>query len=156
MIKKRRFSSAYIGKLNLNKFNIVIYFVERALFWGIGLGFVVGFIFQLVFLGPVAYGLFGLIIGGFTGCILGLVNGVILGFFTIRFSDEGNIQDMQSYREKASYTSAISTFVFSSVIFFVIINFVFGIPVFSLLISLLAGIFASLCAFYASHRITVL
>ena len=62
----------------MNHTSIIANFVIRSLVWGIVLGAVVGVLFQLAFLGPVAYGLFGVILGVAAGSVLGIVNGFVL------------------------------------------------------------------------------
>lgn len=136
----------------MNKLDIIIGFVLRSLVWGVVLGAIVGVLFQLAFLGPVTYGVFGIILGFVVGALLGTANGIILAVFTLQFPNPLN--NIEMYKSALTKTAVGSTLVGSAVLFFIIIRFLTNSTVFALFISLAASIFASLSAFYACQKVS--
>ena len=132
--------------------SIIANFVIRSLAWGIVLGAVVGILFQLAFLGPVAYGLFGIILGIVAGSVLGIVNGLVLAVSTLQFPNPLN--DVDAYKKSLSKASVGFTLVGSGIIFFVLVWLLTNSTIFALFIALAASIFASLAAFYACQRVS--
>jgi len=135
----------------MSKTAVVINFVVRSLIWGIVLGAVVGILFQLAFLGPVTYGLFGIILGTLAGTLLGIVNGIILGISTLQFPNPLN--NVETYKKTLSRASVGFTLVGSAIVFFVLVRLLTNSTVFALFIALAASIFASLAAFYACQKV---
>lgn len=129
-------------------------FVARAMWWGLLLGAGVGFAFQIVFLGPVGYGLFGLALGGFTGLSLGILNGVVIGTIRLRLLDTGI--DVESQRDTIARQAAFITLIGSGLLIFGMVFVMFSSVISALMIALPASLFAALMAYYAAHRLDLL
>jgi hypothetical protein len=136
----------------MSKRAIIVEFIVRSLTWAIALGAVVGFLFNLTFLGPVTYGLFGLGLGIAAGSILGIVNGVVLAIITLRFPNV--LDNVDKYKNTVGVVSGVLTLIGSGLAFFAMIYFLFRVATFAACISIPASIFAAFAAFYASQKVS--
>jgi MFS family permease len=131
---------------------IVEEFVLRSLFWGILLGPVVGGLFQLAFFRSVTPWFLGIVLGFIGGMVLGVLNGIVLGVVTARFF--AVLDNVDKYRSTISRTATTLTFITATIGYYIVIYFLTLSSFYAALIGVMAAVFASLAAFYASRNIT--
>lgn len=130
---------------------LIAYFVLQSFLWGAFLGAVTGFLVQLALLGPVAYGLFGVILGFAAGGTLGIANGFILAILTLQFPDP--LVNVNKYTQSLSKAAVGFTLVGSSTFFFISVRLLTNSTLFAVIIGLVASVFASLAAYYACQKV---
>ena len=139
-----------IDKVKLvSKLWVLIYFVRRSSAWGIGSGFIAGFLCNSPFLGPYNNWV-SLATGGVAGGIVGFVNGIILGFMTLQFPYP--FDDKERYKQRVSNISMMITLIGGGVIFIGIEYFVLLSFPHALCIGLPASLFTALAVYFASEK----